>query len=44
LEAIKNWKEHFEHMIARKKGREKWYASFKTRIAKVENDYQFDKK
>lgn len=29
--------------VARKKGRELWYKKFKTRIAKVERDYEFDK-
>ncbi|MBI3512029.1 MAG: antibiotic biosynthesis monooxygenase [Bacteroidetes bacterium] len=38
-EAIKNWKQNSEHLFAQKMGREKWYASFKLRIAKVERDY-----
>jgi heme-degrading monooxygenase HmoA len=38
LDAIKNWKKNIEHLKAQKSGREKWYASFKTRIAKVERD------
>ena len=43
LESIKKWKEHTEHQLARTKGREIWYKSFKTRIAKVESDYDFHK-
>lgn len=43
LVSIKNWKEHAEHTIAREKGRSDWYKSFKTRIAKVERDYEFEK-
>ena len=43
LEAIKNWREHAEHSIAREKGRNNWYQSFRTRIAKVERDYGFEK-
>ena len=39
LEAIKNWREHFEHTQARNKGRETWYAAFKVRICKVEREY-----
>ncbi|WP_462156674.1 antibiotic biosynthesis monooxygenase family protein [Pseudoalteromonas sp. GB56] len=39
LAAIKNWKANMEHLAAQKLGREKWYASFKLRIAKVERDY-----
>lgn len=43
LEAIKKWKEDAEHSFAREKGRAVWYHSFKTRIAKVERDYGFEK-
>ena len=43
LESIKNWKHHAEHSIARQKGREEWYKSFKVRIARVERDYEFKK-
>ncbi|MFV0573523.1 MAG: antibiotic biosynthesis monooxygenase family protein [Xanthomarina gelatinilytica] len=44
LNAIKKWKENTDHSIAREKGRNEWYKSFKTRIAKVERDYEFEKK
>ena len=43
LESIKNWKENTEHSIAREKGKTKWYKTFKTRIAKVERDYEFER-
>jgi heme-degrading monooxygenase HmoA len=43
LESVRKWKENMEHTIARNLGREKWYQSFKTRIALVERDYGFDK-
>ena len=43
LVSIKNWKEHAEHTIAREKGRADWYKAFKTRIAKVERDYGFER-
>lgn len=43
LESIKKWKENGEHTLAREKGRSDWYKSFKTRIAKVERDYEFEK-
>lgn len=42
IESIQTWKAHYEHQEAQKYGREKWYASFKVRIAKVEKDYGFD--
>ena len=43
LEAIRKWKENLEHTFAREKGRTEWYRSFKTRIAKVERDYDFER-
>ena len=41
LESIKNWRENIEHSMAREKGKTDWYKTFKTRIAKVERDYEF---
>ncbi|MEP0713060.1 antibiotic biosynthesis monooxygenase [Algoriphagus sp.] len=41
LEAIRNWKQQNDHLIAQSLGREKWYAAYKTRICKVERDYDF---
>lgn len=43
LNSIREWKENSEHTIAREEGRNKWYKNFKTRIAKVERDYEFEK-
>lgn len=42
-EAIRNWKQHAEHLIAQQMGREHWYKSYKTRICKVEREYEFDR-
>ena len=39
LDSIKAWKRNAEHLVAQKMGREKWYSSYKTRIARVERDY-----
>lgn len=39
LDSITHWKANAEHVVAQKLGHEKWYSSFKTRIAKVERDY-----
>ncbi|EPC03053.1 hypothetical protein L861_22350 [Litchfieldella anticariensis FP35 = DSM 16096] len=39
LEAIRQWKAHVEHREAQRLGRERWYATFKTRISRVERDY-----
>ncbi len=38
LDSIKRWKNNVEHLSAQQLGKEKWYSSFKTRIAKVERD------
>jgi heme-degrading monooxygenase HmoA len=43
LASIIKWKEVSEHKIAQEKGKTTWYKSFKTRIAKVERDYEFYK-
>ena len=43
LGSIRNWREQVDHSIARKLGKEKWYTAYKTRIALVERDYQFEK-
>ena len=43
LESVKKWKNNAEHVLARKMGKLQWYKSFKTRIAKVEHDYGFEK-
>lgn len=41
LEAIKQWRQHTEHTMARAKGRTLWYSTFKVRISKVEREYGF---
>ena len=41
IDDIKAWKMQSEHLIAQKMGVEKWYSQFKTRICKVERDYEF---
>ena len=43
LEAIRNWKQHAEHLIAQQTGRDRWYEVYKTRICKVERDYEFER-
>jgi heme-degrading monooxygenase HmoA len=43
LEAIKNWKNNAEHLIAQQYGKDIFYKHYKTRIAKVERDYDFKK-
>ncbi len=41
LEAITQWKNNSEHLIAQKKGKELWYQWYKLRICLVEREYEF---
>ncbi|MCB0382209.1 MAG: antibiotic biosynthesis monooxygenase [Psychroserpens sp.] len=43
LDAIKNWKQQTDHLVAQQKGRQDWYKWYKVRICKVERDYEFFK-
>ena len=43
LASIHSWKQHSEHLVAQRLGKEKWYKNFALRIAKVEHSYQFEK-
>ena len=40
LTSIRQWKAQAEQVEAQALGRQKWYGTFKTRIAKVERDYE----
>ncbi len=35
-EAIQAWKAHLEHAVAQRLGKEKWYAAYSLRVARVE--------
>jgi heme-degrading monooxygenase HmoA len=37
--AIRAWKENVEHLAAQKLGKERWYAHYQLRVARVERDY-----
>lgn len=39
--SIHRWKQHTDHLVAQKLGREQWYSHYKTRICRVEADYGF---
>jgi len=41
LDSIKNWKQNIDHKEAQLKGKSSWYSNYKTRIVKVEKDYEF---
>lgn len=42
LASISNWKQQSEHILAQKKGKQRWYSRFKVRIALVEREYGFE--
>lgn len=39
LESIAAWRRHAEHALAQQHGRERWYSSYRVRVAKVEREY-----
>ncbi|MEL0455156.1 antibiotic biosynthesis monooxygenase [Flavobacteriaceae bacterium SZ-1-7] len=41
LEAIKNWKQQCDHVIAQQKGRKDWYSWYSVKVCKVEREYEF---
>ena len=41
LESIRAWKAQADHQMAQKLGRDRWYSSYTTRIAKVEREYSY---
>ncbi|MEE1961428.1 antibiotic biosynthesis monooxygenase [Allomuricauda taeanensis] len=43
LEAIANWKANMDHIQAQRNGIKKWYSWYKTRICRVEREYEFNK-
>jgi heme-degrading monooxygenase HmoA len=43
LESIAAWKQDSAHLVAQKLGRDRWYETYKTRICRVERDYEFSK-
>jgi heme-degrading monooxygenase HmoA len=43
LDAIAAWKAKVEHLAAQRMGRERWYAAYRVRIARVEREYGFGK-
>lgn len=41
LEAIDQWRNHLEHVKAKKQGRAQWYQRYTIRISRVESDNTF---
>ena len=41
LDAIRDWKRQIDHLGAQRLGRERWYARYRVRIARVEREYGY---
>ncbi len=41
-DAIREWRNHVDHQVARNLGREQFYQSYHLRVAKVEREYHFE--
>ncbi|MFJ8743116.1 antibiotic biosynthesis monooxygenase family protein [Embleya sp. NPDC127516] len=41
-ESLKAWRDNAEHRHAQRLGRERWYASYEVRVARVERSYRFE--
>lgn len=39
--SIEEWKENFEHIIAKKRGKQEWYKNYSLKIARVEYEKNF---
>jgi heme-degrading monooxygenase HmoA len=39
LDAIRAWKRNAEHLEAQRLGHDKWYSTFRVRVARVEREY-----
>jgi len=44
LESIAAWKQNSRHLVAQRRGRDRWYEEFKVRVCRVERDYGFERK
>ena len=42
LDSIAAWRRQLDHQGAQRLGRERWYESYRVRIARVEREYGFD--
>jgi heme-degrading monooxygenase HmoA len=43
LEAIRRWREHADHLVAQRAGRERWYRAYRARVCRVEREYGFER-
>jgi heme-degrading monooxygenase HmoA len=43
LASIAQWQQHVEHLAAQRLGREKWYQRYTLRVARVEQEWSFER-
>jgi heme-degrading monooxygenase HmoA len=43
LESVAAWRANLQHAAAQSQGRQRWYAAYKVRVARVERDYGFER-
>jgi heme-degrading monooxygenase HmoA len=43
LDAIRRWRAHAEHLVVQGQGRERWYANYRLRVARVERESGFER-
>jgi heme-degrading monooxygenase HmoA len=43
LESIHRWRAHAEHRLAQQSGKATWYACYRLRVCRVEDEYSFEK-
>ena len=41
LDSIRHWREHAEHRLAQRAGKERWYERYSLRVCRVEKEYGF---
>jgi heme-degrading monooxygenase HmoA len=42
-EAIRRWRQHADHLVAQRAGRERWYRAYEIRVCRVEREYGFER-
>ena len=42
-DSVRAWKQHAEHLVAQRLGREKWYEHYFLRVCRVERAYAWEK-
>lgn len=41
--AIRSWREHADHLVAQRAGRQRWYRAYRVRVCRVEREYGFQR-